>query len=295
MFVNKELIAYLNGCEKGYKLFEKLYPNGAEVMEILDNKKIPKSIFHWGKENLNVSEEEIQKYLQVCKIINSTNVSFSEKVFDSNDVERSSNIVESNSVLKSQDVYNSSAVVNSDSITKSSGVSQSKQVTFSKNIISSNQIINSTNVIKSNSITRSNNIISSELATLCSFLLKCKKIINCHFSSFLVNCEYCFFCNGLNNSKKPMIFNTPISLDDYERIYDEYQELIKNEAARIVYYENISGEYIKDKCFVEGYCINDYREYFKYISDDFKKWIENLPYFDPFLMYQITYDENWLK
>lgn len=135
MFINKELIAYLNGCEKGYKLFEKLYPNGAEVMEILDNKKIPKSIFHWGKENLNVSEEEIQKYLQVCKIINSTNVSFSEEVFDSNDVERSSNIVESNSVLKSQNIYNSSAVVNSDSVTKSSGVSQSKQVTFSKNII----------------------------------------------------------------------------------------------------------------------------------------------------------------
>ena len=108
---------------------------------------------------------------------------------------------------------------------------------------------------------------------------------NCGFSNFLNNCNNSLFCNNLT-SRNFMLFNKPIEQEKFYKIFKEFEQKILDEDIKICTYE-IQG-YIKIKE------INRIENIFK-ISKSFKDWIKTLPNFDPFIMYQISFDESWLN
>ena len=57
MFITNEILERYNACESGKKIFNRLYPNGVEIIDLLDNRHIPDEILHWGAEYLPVSAE----------------------------------------------------------------------------------------------------------------------------------------------------------------------------------------------------------------------------------------------
>ena len=80
MFLTDEILEKYNACGIGRKLFNKLYPNGVEIMDLLDNKHIPKEMLWWGETWLPVSDEELNKLYKVLEIEDSFKVSFGKKI-----------------------------------------------------------------------------------------------------------------------------------------------------------------------------------------------------------------------
>ena len=68
MFLTLETLKRLNACEQGTKYIERFYPNGAELIDIINDKHISKEFLHWGREHLTVSEEELRAYCHACRI-----------------------------------------------------------------------------------------------------------------------------------------------------------------------------------------------------------------------------------
>ena len=290
MFLTVEDLKKHKACETGIKLFNKLYPNGIEIIKLLDNTHIPIEVLHWGYEHLNVSEEEIKKYYLRCGIINSKEIIHSERISNSNFVFHSKDIEDCAFVSNCNTAADSRQITFCSNVIRSKFCYESESLTDVLGVVSSKDIHNSINIIDSTLIRNCEDVSNSRNLTNCSFIYRSTLSEECHFSSFLTGCFNCLFCTDLK-AEQYCLFNKSISKDNYNKIYEEFKIKIENEVFNLIK----DNSNIKSTTYYIAKKENNYKEYFSLISDNFNEWVKSLPNFDPFIMYQITFDEKWLE
>lgn len=276
MFVNEEILKKYDPCDVGLRFMRKFYPDGVEVINLLDNQHVPLDILHWGAENLPVSNEEMNKYYEVCKIYNSKNcheskeVEHSSYIYKSEKIFSSKKITKSKNVRYSEDVSYSKNISNSLMVVHSSNIEKSKFVNFGININNSFYISNSTDVNFSSNIKES---ISLERCHIAWKIRDCEDVI---FSSFIEKGRQLLFCSNLS-CENLKCFNKPIDKKNYDEIKSELlTKLVEEKEKNLERYRDPNPTSI-----------------FK-LSEKFYKWVKTLPGYDEFIMYQITFDKKWL-
>ena len=284
MFINNEILEKYGACASGKKFINRLYPNGVEIIDLLDNRHIPDEILHWGAEYLPVSAEELEKYYQRVNVVDSTNCSMSSKITKSNNIFKSINISNSNFIKLSQNVIDSENISSSQSIKTSKYVNNSISVEYSELIVNSKNITKSVNIANSSDLDYCFNISNGKNLLNCDTMYNSSLCEYSGFSSFLIDCHKVLFCSQLNQSSF-MLFNKPISESLFYEIWEQYKTITKN------------VEIIEDSSniFYNGAPIVRFDIMFKKLGEDFKNWVKTLPNYDNFIMYQITLNQIWLN
>lgn len=268
-------------CSKGVEYIERVYPNGAQIIDIIQDKNIEKELLHWGRKNLTHTPEEFEVYCKACNIINTDNhwyshnlrdclyvvkshdVENSQRVFDSNDVNDSSDIVACESVSNSSQVFTASLVDNSQRVAHCANVNESNNVCFSKMLSRCVNIYNSKNVFDSSEIVVSENVTDSY------FCQNCKNI------------KHCMFCDGLENAEY-YLFNQPVDKERFELFVQQYKRFMQCKLAFASEWpENLIRAYapaVTRKIY----------EWYKPIPEKFWKWAKTLPGYDSMMLYNIT-------
>lgn len=281
MFLTVEKLIQLNACKQGIKYIEKFFPSGAELIDIINARHIPKEFLHWGRENLSISQNELVAYCKVCGIENTTGFWYSEAVKNSMYVVKSKNIEDSRGIFGCTDVTNSTDAVcsedvaNSSQIFDSSIIDSSSKVFKGKNVLNGQNIYNSTMIAKSKNVFESSNVFSS------SEIIKSKDITNSYFCQNCINVRNSMFCFGISDAEYH-IFNQPVDKERFELFVQQYNRLMNVQLAfSQEWKENLIGEY-------RPLITQKFDDWYKPIPQKFWKWVRTLPNFDSMLIYDIT-------
>ncbi len=296
MYLTREILDKYNACETGVNWFNENYPNGAELIDIINNPKTKKEFLHWGFSHFVSSEEEKQAYYTRLKIINcnidtiykSHNITNSSFVIDSNNVEdseyvfSSSRIDSSNNISSSKIVTGGSCVYNSSFVTDSSRVLGSVNVTDSNNILNSEYVVGSGSVINSNMVTDSyfvSGVVQGRSMDITdsAFVFECKNI------------DSCLFCSKLEG-KSYQLFNKPISEKHYKLIFKQLLTLLDGQFA------NLALEWPTEQIPLDTPRVNrNLAKQYEHLPEEFWEWVESLPNYDPWILYSITFQNRLIK
>ena len=281
MFITIELLKRLDACEQGLRYFERFYPNGAEMIDVIRDRHINKEFLHWGREYLTNNEQEQKAYAEVCGIENSEGYWYSVNVKNSKYVVKSKEVTDSISVFESTEVVSCSDVVNSDSATNSKQIFYSSMIDDCQKVFRGTNIVESINVCNSTMVVRSKNVIDSSNIFGSSEIVKCNTVTDSHFCQNCINIENCLFCEGLENAQY-YIFNKPVDESRYKMIEKQY----------LKYFTELLG-FIREwpENLIVGTFVAPTRKFddwYSPISEKFWKWVRTLPNFDSMLIYNIT-------
>lgn len=281
MFITLELLQKCGACGPGVRYFERFYPNGAEMIDIINDRHIHKEFLHWGRKNLSCSPSEIQAYCKVCKIENSENFWYSQDVCNSKTVVKSKCVKDSQGVFRSTDVSNSTDVADSENIENSQQIFQSSMIDTSNKVVKGQNIVESTNVCNSTMVARSVNIIDSNTVFDSSEIIKCNTATNSYFCQDCTNIESCMFCEGLDNVKC-YVFNKPVDEKMYKLFEKQYKKYLTENLSFI---RDWPSEILVDHSVAPTRKFDDW---YNPISEKFWKWAKTLPGYDSMLLYNIT-------
>lgn len=281
MFLTAEKLKQMRACQKGVEYIERFFPNGAELIDIINTRHVPKEFLHWGRENLTVSQEELEAYCKVCKIINTEGFWYSEKVTDSRYVVKSSEVSGSERIFRSNDVEDSQDIVDSETIIKSAQVFTSSMVSYSSLIAASTNISESRNVCFSKTISRGVNVYNSENVLSSSEIIKSENVTDSYFCQNCKNIKHCMFCNGIEDAEY-YLFNQPVDKERFELFIQQYKRFMQAQLNFVVRWpENLIKAY-------SPIITSKFDDWYKSIPDRFWKWARTLPGFDSMLVYDIT-------
>ena len=281
MFLTSETLKRLNACEQGTKYIERFYPNGAELIDIINDRHISKEFLHWGREHLTVNDEELKAYGKACRIENTEGYWYSLDVRDSKYIIKSKNIESCIGVFSSSDISNSKDISASDSVSDSRQIFYSSFVEESEKILKGQNIINSVNVCNSTMVARSRNIIDSSNVFDSSEIVNCDTVSNSHFCQKCTNIKNCMFCEGLIDAEY-YIFNKPVDKNYYELFEKQYKKYLTE---LLDFIQDWPEEMIIEQFILPTRKFDDW---YHPISDKFWKWARTLPNFDSMLLYNIT-------
>ena len=120
-----------------------------------------------------------------------------------------------------------------------------------------------------------------------------------YFSTDLENCSYCLFCSGLKN-KKFFLFNQEIDSKDWfvikELLLTEWSKEDKN-FYKAISFENDDKEWcgFKTSNYNTSFSYVAQRNFFQGPSSKFLKYIRSMPYYNEWLLYQITLNPKILE
>lgn len=281
MFITIELLHKHKACEQGIKYIDRFYPNGAEMIDIINDRHINKEFLHWGREYLTVSPEELEAYCKVCEITNTEGFWYSVKVANSKYVVKSKNVVDSIGVFGSKDVIKGQDIVDTDSAENCSQIFYSSMIEDCNKVYKGKNVVSSKNVCNSTMVARSVNIIDSNTVFDSSEIIKSNTVSDSHFCQECNNISKCLFCEGLSDAEYH-IFNKPVEPKMYELIEKQYLK-----------YMDVLLEFISE--WPENLIVNvhvaptrKFDDWYHLISEKFWKWTRTLPNFDPMLIYNIT-------
>ena len=243
---------------------------------------------------------EVEKFEEVFEIVNSSIILRSFYIDSSSRVRDSENISNSKYVAFSKDVKNSEKVYSSNN------VENSQYINVSLNIVDSSEIHDSSKVRYSQNIFNSDEITNCYGADSCKEVEDSLGIFNIstgkeiYFSTDLEDCSYCLFCSRLKN-KKFCLFNQEIDSKDWfvikELLLNEWSEEDKS-LYKIVSFEDDNNEWCGFRHFPETDTNFSYvaqRDFFQGFSSKFLKYIRSMPYYNEWLLYQITLNPKILE
>ena len=272
MRITVDLLKRYNACKQSIDFMQANYPNGAEAIEIMQRKDIPLHFLHFGRQYLDVNDEEIQLYKQICRIDDK-----SRYIWYSNDVSNSTGLMNAHHVNNSSFVRDSFQINNSNHIYNSNNISNCDDIAHSTNIKDSNKILESHDIAESNDVARSNfvswssAILNSLLLEDCSFIYKSDNLNDCHFCGFIKNSKHCLFCTELED-KEYYIFNHEVSPTVYEKYREEL--LLQLQAETPCMINVFSTKYTAEERFELS---TRFDTVFNGLSDAFYGWIGTLP------------------
>lgn len=290
MYLTLEIMKASKCCSAGIKWFERYFPNGCELVDVINHKYVPIDFIQWGynrKHLYDLSEEEIQACLNKLKIQcdnpntiyssydvkNCSNIQLSNHIENCNYIVSSNNVINSNIIQGSSNINYSTKIFNSLDISNSQKIFISKNISQSKNIAYSNNVIDSKNVLYGNTITDSSYIIGTE-ENINTNIMNSFFIYNCN------NISNCLFCANINN-KEFLLFNTPISENEFNKYKQELQQILKNITFEFV--ENWGSGHFPLSC----PNLKNQKFFNKNLPQEFIQWIKTLPYYNEVIFNQI--------
>ena len=237
--------------------------------------------------------EEVFEITDSHIILSSFCIDSSSRVRDSENVSNSKYIAFSKDIKNSERVYSSADVENSQYVNASFSVLDSAEVKDSSKIRHSQNVFNSGEVLDCYGVYSCKEVEDS----LGIFNVSTSKEI--YFSTDLENCSYCLFCSGLKN-KKFCLFNQEIDSKDWfvikELLLTEWSKEDKN-FYKIISFEDDDKEWYGFK--ISNYSANlsyvAQRDFFQGFSSKFLKYIRSMPYYNEWLLYQITLNPKILE
>lgn len=242
---------------------------------------------------------EVEKFEEVFEItdshiiLSSFCIDSSSRVQDSENVSNSKYIAFSKDIKNSERVYASSNVENSQyvnasfSVLDSAEVKDSSKIQYSQNVFNSDEISNCYGVCSCEEIEDSLGIFNVSIG---------KEI---YFSTDLENCSYCLFCSGLKN-KKFCLFNQEIDSKDWfvikELLLTEWSKEDRN-FYKVISFEDNDKEWYGFKSFNYSGSLSyvAQRDFFQGLSSKILKYIRSMPYYNEWLLYQITMNPRILE
>lgn len=242
---------------------------------------------------------EIEKFEEVFEITDSHIILSSFCIDSSSRVRDSENVFHSKYVAFGKDIKNSERVYSSADVENSQYVNTSFSVLDSAEVKDSSKIRHSQNVFNSGEVLDCYGVYSCKEVegSLGIFNISTGKEI--YFSTDLKNCSYCLFCSGLKN-KNFFLFNQEIDSKDWFVI----KELLLNEWSeedesfyKIISFEDDDKEWcgFKISNYSSSFSYVAQRNFFQGISSKFLKYIRSMPYYNEWLLYQITMNPKILE
>lgn len=287
-FITKDFLEKYLPCSVGFDEFEELYPNGAYMIDIIKDKRTPIHLLQWGYEHLETTPAERAAYYERVKVKNSYPVYLSYSVDNSQFISYSNSVKNSNGVQHSKLVNDSQYVMQSAAINESQSVKFSEDVTNSSNIYNSQHIINSKNIVEGITISDSNSIYKSKNIISSSFIEFSENVEYSAFANFCKNSKALLFCNNLENAEL-CLFNKPISYTQYREILLTIREKLIDNKLHLIDEELrcTNGKWSG------GIIQTDLKTHYL-LPNNFYDWVATLPNYDPFILYNITYLDNFL-
>lgn len=242
---------------------------------------------------------EVEKFEEVFEItdshiiLSSFCIDSSSRVRDSENVSNSKYIAFSKDIKNSERVYASSNVENSHYISVSFNVLGSTEVKDSSKIQYSQNVFNSSEVLDCYAVYSCKEIEGS----LGIFNVSTGKEI--YFSTDLENCSYCLFCSGLKD-KKFYLFNQEIGSKDWfiikELLLNKWSDEDKN-LYKVISFEDDDKKWYGFKTFNYSATLSyvAQRDFFQSLSSKFLEYIRSMPYYNDWLLYQITMNPKILE
>lgn len=299
MYITKEQLVAVGACGQGLKWFERTFPNGAELTDVINHKYASPHFLHWGLANLTTTDKEKEIYRRKLNIdcgdanysiyesdniISSSYVTHSSHIDGCEHVFYSNNIKDSNYILRSNDIENSKFIYGSDFVFDSERVINGKNVNNSQVIVNSDYVINSHHIYGAASIKNSAYIADIGFA-------ETKQIKDSYFISGSKNLDHCLFCFGIENQNY-QLFNKTIDEIEYTMMVKQLKFVL----------EDWEPEFVKDNFWPQGTIPLDapilQRNAVKQwggIPDKFWQWIKTLPGYDASILYSITYNSNLIN
>lgn len=277
-------------CKEGQMWFNRWFPNGGELSEVIQHKYINTEFLHWGYTHLVVSAEEKELYwdrLQVDKESRET-CYLSSDVTNSHYVSRAKQVENSEYIFVSESVYDSEVIIGCTNVENSGEIYDSEFVEDSRRVSNSRNVVRSNNVVSSSFVVDSDSVTNSSVVTNSSYVggLYSARVNN---SAFIDNCEdieYCLFCTGIKNGKY-LLFNKPIDPKQYELIRKQLYRILDGWWVRLVdkWPEvNVSMEKPRQ--------VRNSALQYADLPNTFWRWVKTLPGYDPEILYAITYSKE---
>ena len=297
---------------RGYKKLIERTNFPKEPMELIDamgwvqshssneEKVLFSELFSDWRTYVGMAPIEVEKFEEVFEItdshiiLSSFYINSSSRVRDSENVSNSKYIAFSKDIKNSERVYSSADVENSQYVNASFGVLDSAEVKDSSKIQYSQNVFNSGEVLDCYGAYSCKEVEGS----LGIFNISTGKEI--YFSTDLENCSYCLFCSGLKN-KKFFLFNQEIDSKDWfvikELLLTEWSKEDKN-FYKIISFEDDDKEWCGFRAYTNygaGFSYVARRDFFQGLSSKFLKYIRSMPYYNEWLLYQITLNPKILE
>lgn len=295
-----------------YKNFLEKIDFPKESMELIDamgwvqnyssnkEKALFSKLFSDWRTYVGMEPLEVEKFEEVFEIVNSSIILRSFYIDSSSRVRDSENVSKSKYVAFSKDIKNSKRVYSS------INVENSQYINASPNVLGSAEVDDSSK------IQYSQNVFNSDEISNCYGVYFCRKVENSlgvfnistgkeiYFSTDLENCSYCLFCSGLKD-KSFCLFNQEIGLKDWfvikELLLNEWSEEDKS-LYKVVSFENDNNEWCGFRYLSKTNASFSYvaqRNFFQGLSSKFLKYICSMPYYNEWLLYQITMSPKILE
>lgn len=286
MYITIDILQQRGACQEYLDYFMKHYPDGVEMLHMIEKGHMPYHGLHWGYKWLNPNKEEIAAYWKAVHVENSEGVDESDHISNSSLIVNSSHISDSEQIVGceeisgSREVRISKYVTNSKNIDNSSYIDDSTRILNGQNITNSSEVVDSTYIVDSNSIYESDNIVDSKLIW---------------HSKNLTNCYFCFKCHNTSNAMfcldqvdgEYLLFNKPIDKMRFDMIKKQFNRYATVNASMT---ENWSLSLHKNG----AKKINNYQLHTKHIPDAFWNWVKTLPGYDPSILYSLTFNQSFL-
>ena len=284
MYITLDILQKRGACQEYLDFFAKRFPDGVEMLHMIERGHMPYHALHWGYKWLDPNEEEIIAYWKAVHVTNSEGIDESDHVENSQIVAFSSRVTDSYNIYHSEQITNSRFVADSKFITDgehintSEFVDNSKQVLGSKNITDSREIVDSVYIVNSDSVTESNNVVDSYAVWKGENLSDCFFCFNCH------NLSKSLFCTNLNDGEF-YLFNKKIDENRFNMIAKQFRRYV---AGGLTLAKNWDNQNRPRR-------VINYRKQFANISASFWEWVKTLPGYDAQVVYSLTFDPQVLN
>lgn len=290
MFLTLEFLEKAGACVAGRKWFAKYFPNGGEVLEILQSEHAHPDFLHWGYNNLVGSTEEKEAYWQQVKVSNCDRETIfrSDQINNCSYISRSRRVNDSSYIFSSRGIENSHLVVNSRNVKNGENIHESRFVYDSKKIIGSANITRGRNIVCCNRVVDSTNIYQSEDISNSHFVSSTQEkgttfIEDSNFIRDCKNLKKCMFCVNLND-KEYHIFNIPVSKKQFELYESQLQEILSNYELSLADDWSIPSIPISSPTVVRLL-----KKHYSSLPEELCDWVKTLPGYSAELFYLITF------
>lgn len=285
MYITLDIMQKRGAWQEALDFFAKHFPDGVEMMDVIEMRHIPVNFLHWGYQHLDPNEEEVKAYWKRIDVANSEGVHESTHIHNSTIVSSSKQVDNSEEVYKSENVSNSTYIVssefvdNSENVGMSEFVDNSENVLNSKNVDNSDEVCGSNYVIGSHGVFKSNNIVNSNI------IWWSNNLTDCSFCSQCADLKNALFCQGLKEGKY-LLFNKPIDQVRYEMIAKQFKKYMPS-----IKLTNDWKHYFGELPHINY----DLRKHIQKIPAKFWDWVKTLPGYDASIIYSLTFDPQFLN
>ena len=282
MYLTLEKIKSLDACEAGVKWFERHFPQGAELTEVIKHPSLPSEFLHWGYHYLQPNEKEKIGYWAKAKIEcdNPQTISDSLEVINSDNVLHSRHVDNSHYICASKKVSNSEVIQSGREVKNSQWIFDGKYIENSQKVFCSNAVVNSFNISKSEQVGDCTNILESKRIKNSSFITDSADIENSYFLNNCQNISNGLFCDGINE-RKHCLFNIAVTEEIFEQTKKDLLALLKNWEMSLV------PNWGKKKIPLDFPLAAEPEMYYKKLPSEFFNWVQTLPGYDEDILFNI--------